>query len=277
MDEIIYVGGLSPKLEGEEMPVNAVGFKGGDRENMELPDVQRRILADINKTGKPVIFVLCSGSSLALEQDEPNYDALVAAWYGGQSAGQAVADVLFGDYNPAGRLPVTFYKSTTQLDNALKEAENPEHQGFQNYNMDGRTYRYMKEEPLYVFGHGLSYSEFIYGDAQISSNIIKADKGLTISIPVTNNSNISGDEVVQLYVKRNDDPEAPLKSLRAFQRVNIKPNETKEVELSINQDAFEFYDERSDNLISKSGNYTLMYGGTSSDKGLKSVDITVEL
>ena len=108
VDAIIYVGGLSPQLEGEEMPVNAVGFKGGDRENMELPDVQRRILADLNKTGKPVIFVLCSGSSLALEQDEPNYDALVAAWYGGQSAGQAVADVLFGDYNPAGRLPVTF-------------------------------------------------------------------------------------------------------------------------------------------------------------------------
>ena len=277
VDAIIYVGGLSPQLEGEEMPVNAVGFKGGDRENMELPDVQRRILADLNKTGKPVIFVLCSGSSLALEQDEPNYDALVAAWYGGQAAGQAVADVLFGDYNPAGRLPVTFYKSTTQLDNALKEADNPEHQGFQNYNMNGRTYRYMKEEPLYVFGHGLSYSEFIYGDAQISSNIIKADKGLTISIPVTNNSDISGDEVVQFYVKRNDDPEAPLKSLRAFQRVNIKPNETKEVELTINSDAFEFYDERSDNLIPKSGNYTLMYGGTSSDKGLKSIDITVEL
>ena len=277
VDAIIYVGGLSPQLEGEEMPVNAVGFKGGDRENMELPDVQRRILADLNKTGKPVIFVLCSGSSLALEQDEPNYDALVAAWYGGQAAGQAVADVLFGDYNPAGRLPVTFYKSTTQLDNALKKAENPEHQGFQNYNMDGRTYRYMKEEPLYVFGHGLSYSEFIYGDAQISSNIIKADKGLTISIPVTNNSDISGDEVVQLYVKRNDDPEAPLKSLRAFQRVNIKPNETKEVELTINSDSFKFYDERSDNLIPKSGNYTLMYGGTSSDKGLKSIDITVEL
>ena len=143
--------------------------------------------------------------------------------------------------------------------------------------MDGRTYRYMKEEPLYVFGHGLSYSEFIYGDAQISSNIIKADKGLTISIPVTNNSDISGDEVVQLYVKRNDDPEAPLKSLRAFQRVNIKPNETKEVELTIHSDSFKFYDERSDNLIPKSGNYTLMYGGTSSDKGLKSIDITVEL
>ena len=277
VDAIIYVGGLSPQLEGEEMPVSAEGFNGGDRERMELPEVQRRILADLNKTGKPVIFVLCSGSSLALEQDEQNYDALIAAWYGGQAAGTAVADVLFGDYNPAGRLPVTFYKSTKQLDDALKVADNPEHQGFQNYNMDGRTYRYMQEEPLYVFGHGLSYSEFIYGDVQVSSNTIKADDGLTISIPVTNNSDLGGDEVVQLYVKRNNDTEAPIKSLRAFQRINIEPNTTKDVELNISSEAFMFYDERSDNLIPKAGSYTLMYGGTSSDKGLKSINITVEL
>lgn len=277
VDAIIYVGGLSPRLEGEEMPVSAEGFKGGDRENIELPGVQRRILADLKKAGKPVIFVLCSGSSLALEGDEQNYDALVAAWYGGQAAGQAVADVLFGDYNPAGRLPVTFYKSTTQLDNALKEADNPEHQGFQNYNMDGRTYRYMKEEPLYPFGHGLSYADFSYGEAKLTSDKINAADGLKITIPVTNNSSMGGDEVVQLYVKRNDDPEAPLKSLRAFSRVNIKPGETKEIELTVNSDAFEFYDERTDGLILKAGSYTLMYGGTSADSGLKSVDITVEL
>ncbi|MDD4285252.1 MAG: fibronectin type III-like domain-contianing protein, partial [Fermentimonas sp.] len=182
-----------------------------------------------------------------------------------------------GDYNPAGRLPVTFYKSTAQLDNALKPAENPEHVGFQNYNMEGRTYRYMKEEPLYPFGHGLSYADFSYGEAKLTSDKINAADGLKITIPVTNNSSMGGDEVVQLYVKRNDDPEAPLKSLRAFSRVNIKPGETKEIELTVNSDAFEFYDERTDGLILKAGSYTLMYGGTSADSGLKSVDITVEL
>ena len=277
VDAIIYVGGLSPRLEGEEMPVSAEGFKGGDRETLELPNVQRRILADLKSTGKPVIFVLCSGSSLALEEDEKNYDALLAAWYGGQAAGSAVADVLFGDYNPAGRLPVTFYKSTAQLDNALRKADNPEHEGFQNYNMEGRTYRYMKEEPLYAFGHGLSYSDFSYGDAELSSDKIDAADGVTITIPVTNNSLINGDEVIQLYVKRNDDPEAPEKSLRAFSRVNMKAGESKDVEFTIKSDAFEFYDERTDSLIPKAGNYTLMYGGTSSDSGLKSVDITVEI
>lgn len=276
VDAIIYVGGLSPQLEGEEMPVSAEGFKGGDRERIELPDVQRRILANLKDTGKPVIFVLCSGSSLALEQDEQNYDALLAAWYGGQAAGIAVADVLFGDYNPAGRLPVTFYKSTEQLDNALKQADNPEHVGFQNYNMEGRTYRYMKEEPLYAFGHGLSYSDFTYGDVKLSSTKIKKEEGLEVSIPITNISGITGDEVVQVYIKRNDDPEAPVKSLRAFKRVNFAPEETKNIEISINSDAFEFYDERSDKLIPKEGDYTLMYGGTSSDKGLKSIDIVVE-
>lgn len=277
VDAIIYVGGLSPRLEGEEMPVSAEGFKGGDRERLELPAVQSRILADLKTVGKPVIFVLCSGSSLALEADEQNYDALLAAWYGGQAAGTAVADVLFGDYNPAGRLPVTFYKSTEQLDNALKEADNPEHQGFQNYNMEGRTYRYMTEEPLYPFGHGLSYSEFEYGDAQLSGDKVKAAEGLKIVIPVYNNSSVAGDEVVQLYVKRNDDPMAPLKSLRAFKRVFIEAGASKEVELTVNPDAFEFYDEECNGLSLKTGAYTLMYGGTSAGSGLKKVNITVEL
>ena len=206
VDVIIYAGGLSARLEGEEMPVSAEGFKGGDRERIELPDVQRRLLESLRSTGRPVVFVLCSGSALALEQDEKNYDALLAAWYGGQAAGRAVSDVLFGDYNPAGRLPVTFYKSTAQLDNALKPAENPEHVGFQNYNMEGRTYRYMQEKPLYPFGHGLSYSNFSYGDAKINSTQVNAAEGVTVIIPVTNNSDIGGDEVVQLYVRRNNDP-----------------------------------------------------------------------
>ncbi len=276
MDVIIYAGGLSPRLEGEEMPVNAEGFKGGDREHIELPDVQRRMLESLRKTGKPVIFVLCSGSAVALEQDEQNYDALLAAWYGGQAAGTAVADVLFGDYNPAGRLPVTFYRSTAQLDNALKPATNPEHQGFQNYNMEGRTYRYMQEEPLYPFGYGLSYSRFSYGDATLSATEVDAREGLRVTVPVTNHSTRAGDEVVQLYVKRNNDPLAPVKSLRAFKRIHLPPGETMQVELTVHPDAFMFYDESAAALVAKGGSYTLLYGGSSSDNKLKGLHLNVK-
>lgn len=277
VDVIVYAGGLSPRLEGEEMPVNAEGFKGGDKVSIDLPGVQRRILADLKKTGKPVVFVLCTGSSLALEQDEKNYDALLCAWYGGQAAGTAVADVLFGDYNPAGRLPVTFYRTLEQLDNALEKVNDPEHVGFQNYNMAGRTYRYMKEAPLYPFGHGLSYSTFNYGQAELQTNKIKAGEGLSITIPVTNASDRKGEEVVQVYVKRNDDPQAPVKSLRAFQRAFIEPGQTQRMELKIQPDAFAFYDEMADDLKVKAGSYTILYGGTSADSGLNSVDVTVEL
>ena len=277
VDAIIYVGGLSPRLEGEEMPVNAEGFKGGDKVSIDLPKVQQRILADLRKTGKPVIFVLCTGSALALEQDEKNYDALLCAWYGGQSAGTAVADVLFGDYNPAGRLPVTFYKTLNQLDNALSKHNDAARQGFENYDMEGRTYRYMKESPLYPFGHGLSYSSFSYGDVILKENKIKANEELTITIPVTNTSSRDGEEVVQIYVKRNNDPQAPVKSLRAFERVYIKANETRQVELKVSPDAFEFYDEKADGLKPKEGNYTIMYGGTSADMGQKIINIDIEI
>src|SRR5690606_21091013 len=148
VDAIVYAGGLSPQLEGEEMPVNAEGFRGGDKISIDLPKIQREFLSSLKSTGKPVVFVLCTGSSLALEQDEKNYDALLCAWYGGQEAGTAVADVLFGDYNPAGRLPITFYKSLSQLDNALLKTSDTSRQDFENYSMQGRTYRYMTEKPL---------------------------------------------------------------------------------------------------------------------------------
>lgn len=277
VDAIIYAGGLSPRLEGEEMPVSYEGFKGGDKVSIDLPDVQRRILADLKKTGKPVVFVLCTGSSLALEQDEKNYDALLCAWYGGQSAGTAVADVLFGDYNPAGRLPVTFYKTLTQLDDALAKTNDLARQGFENYDMTGRTYRYMTETPLYPFGHGLSYSVFNYGSAVFHNHKVKASEGFTITIPVTNTSAHAGDEVVQVYVRRNNDSLAPAKSLRAFQRIHIEPGQTKQVELKIEPESFEFYDASADGLVTKQGSYTIMYGGTSANTGQKSVDILVEI
>lgn len=276
VDAIVYVGGLSPRLEGEEMPVNAEGFYQGDKISIDLPRVQRQLLADLKSTGKPVVFVLCTGSSLALEQDEKNYDALLCAWYGGEMGGTAVADVLFGDYNPAGRLPVTFYKTLEQLDNALAKTDDAARQGFENYDMTGRTYRYMTEAPLYPFGHGLSYSTFSYGDAKLDKTTIKAGQGTHITIPVTNTSGIAGDEVVQVYVKRNNDPAAPVKNLRAFTRVRIEPGKTQQVTLQIDPGSFEFYDAATDGLIAKAGSYTIMYGGTSADSGQKTLNLTVE-
>ena len=151
VDVVVFAGGISPLLEGEEMPVNAEGFKGGDRTNIELPAVQRNLLAELKKAGKKVILVNYSGSAMGLEPESKNCEAILQAWYPGQAGGQAVADVLFGEYNPAGRLPVTFYKNADQLPD------------FEDYNMKGRTYRYMEKTPLFAFGHGLSYSNFKYG------------------------------------------------------------------------------------------------------------------
>lgn len=271
---IIFAGGLSPSLEGEEMMVSAEGFKGGDKTNIELPKVQRELLTELRKTGKPVVFVLCTGSALGLEQDEKNYDALVNAWYGGQSSGTAVADVLSGDYNPSGKLPVTFYKNIEQLDNGLSTTS--KHQGFENYDMQGRTYRYMKETPLYPFGHGLSYSNFSYGNATLSKNSISANENVTISVPVTNTSGRNGEEVVEVYIKRNNDPLAPAKTLRAFQRVAVPSKTSATVQLTLSPDSFMFYDEKTDDLISKPGDYTILYGGTSADYGLKSLSLQVK-
>ncbi|EJX03193.1 glycoside hydrolase family 3 domain protein, partial [gut metagenome] len=168
-DVILFVGGISPRLEGEEMPVDADGFRKGDRTNIEIPAVQKRMIKSLVATGKPVVYVMCTGSALALNWENDNVDAIINAWYGGQEGGTAVADVLFGDYNPAGRLPVTFYKSAEQLPD------------FQDYSMKGRTYRYMTQKPLYPFGYGLSYTTFRYDNAKLSSYKIKVGEAVTIS------------------------------------------------------------------------------------------------
>lgn len=275
-DAIVFAGGLSPSLEGEEMPVNAEGFKGGDRVSIDLPEVQRHFLAALKKTGKPVIFILCTGSALALEQDQNNYDALLCAWYGGQSAGTAVADVLFGDYNPAGRLPVTFYKSLAQLENGLIKNDDPARKGFENYNMEGRTYRYLRSAPLYPFGYGLSYSSFKYGAATVDKKTVKAGQPVSIAIPVSNVSAVAGDEVVQVYVKHMGDPDAPVKSLRAFQRVFIEPGKTILVHLTLDEKSFQFYDPKSQGMITKGGRYTIQYGGSSADDALHQINVLVK-
>ena len=263
-DVIVFVGGLSPFIEGEEMRVQIDGFKGGDRERIELPEIQGRVLKALHATGKPVVFVLCSGSAVALEANEGDYDALVCAWYGGQAGGTAVADVLSGKVSPSGKLPITFYKSTSQLPDFL------------NYDMDGRTYRYFKGEPLYPFGYGLSYADFRYGKASVSSKTINKGESLEVKIPVSNKSALAADEVVQVYVRRLGDSQAPLKSLKGFQRVNIAAGGKAEVKITLGPDAFSFYDKTADDLVVKSGRYEILYGSSSASKDLQKIEISVK-
>jgi beta-glucosidase len=263
-DVIIFAGGISPAVEGEELKTTVDGFAGGDRARIELPEVQSKVLKALHKTGKPVVFVLCTGSAIALEQNEDDYDALLCAWYGGQEGGRAVADVISGKYNPSGRLPLTFYKNTSQLPDFL------------DYSMDGRTYRYMTESPLYDFGYGLSYTTFEYENAKLSSKKIKNGKSVTLKVEVSNTGDIEGNEPVQVYVKRLDDDKAPVKALKGLKMINLKAGETKTVKIELPASSFEYYDGYSDDLIVKSGEYLVMVGGSSRDADLTPINLTIK-
>lgn len=221
VDAIIYVGGISPQLEGEEMPVNAPGFNGGDRTSILLPAVQTNLLKALQASGKPVVFVMMTGSAIATPWESENIPAIVNSWYAGQSAGTAIADVLFGDYNPAGRLPVTFYKSDNDLP------------GFMNYDMQGRTYRYFKGDALYPFGYGLSYTTFSYTNLQAPAQVTTG-KAVKVTATVTNTGNKDGEEVIQLYLQFPDvKGKAPLKVLKGFQRVFLKAGEKKQIQFTL--------------------------------------------
>ena len=263
-DVIVFAGGISPAVEGEELKTTVDGFAGGDRQRIELPEVQSKVLKALHKTGKPVVFVLCTGSAIALEQNEKDYDALVCAWYGGQEGGRAVADVLSGKYNPSGRLPLTFYKSTDQLPDFL------------DYSMDGRTYRYMTESPLYDFGYGLSYTTFEYEGAKLSSKKIRNGKSVTLKVKVTNTGKYAGNESVQVYVKRLNDDKAPVKALKGLKMIYLNPGETKTVSIELPASSFEYYDGYSDDLIVKSGNYKVMVGSSSRDEDLTPLNLTIK-
>lgn len=220
-DVILYVGGISPQLEGEEMPVNAPGFNGGDRTTILLPTVQTDMMKALHATGKPVVFVMLTGSAIAIPWEDENIPAIVNTWYGGQSAGTAVADVLFGDYNPAGRLPVTFYKADSDLP------------GFSDYSMNGRTYRYFKGDALYPFGYGLSYTTFNYDMLKVPPTVVKG-RSVTVTVTVTNTGKLAGEEVVQLYVSHQKiNGKAPLKALKGFQRIFLKAGASKVVTFTI--------------------------------------------
>ncbi len=262
-DVIIFAGGISPSLEGEEMPVSIPGFKGGDRTAIELPAAQIELIQALKKAGRKIVFVNFSGSAIGLAETEPSCDAILQAWYPGQDGGTAIASVLYGEYNPAGRLPVTFYRSTSQLPD------------FEDYSMKGRTYRYMTEKPLYPFGYGLSYSSFSYGKGRLSARSVSSDNGIILTVPVTNNGSMDGQEVVQVYLCRPSDKEGPSHALRAFKRVDVPKGATVNVEFELTPNQFEWFDDRHDQMRLIPGKYELLYGGSSDMDGLNKLKVTV--
>ena len=260
VETVVFVGGISAALEGEEMPVNIEGFKGGDRTSIELPRVQRDFLKALKAAGKKVVFICCSGSAIALEPETQTCDAILQAWYAGQEGGTAIADVLFGDVNPSGKLPVTFYKNDSQLPD------------YEDYSMKGRTYRYFNDA-LFPFGHGLSYTTFEVGQGNIS---MTADTDvMTLTVPVTNTGRRDGTEVVQVYIQKTGDPDAPLKTLRAFQRVTLKAGQTENVVLKLTPESFSFFDSDTNTMLVKPGHYHVLYGTSSADEALKQLDVKI--
>ena len=257
IDKVIFCGGIAPSLEGEEMPVNIEGFKGGDRTSIELPKVQREFLKALKAAGKQVIYVNCSGSAIALQPETESCDAIIQAWYPGQEGGTAVADVIFGDYNPGGKLSVTFYKNDSQLPD------------YEDYSMKGRTYRYFNDA-LFPFGFGLSYTTFAIGDATIDGQ----NGSYKVSIPVSNSGQKNGTEIVQLYIRNTADAEGPLKSLRGFQRVDVKAGQSATATIELKPESFEFWDAETNTMRTKSGTYEILYGNSSSDKDLKRLTVT---
>ncbi len=229
-DVIVFVGGISPSLEGEEMPVFVPGFNKGDRTSINLPAVQTELLKQLNKTGKPIIFVMLTGSALAVNWENENLPAIINAWYGGQDAGTALADVLFGDYNPAGRLPVTFYVSDGDLP------------AYEDYSMTNRTYRYFTGKPLYEFGYGLSYSEFEYSNMEAPFAVTTNGEAI-VKVTVRNKSNRDGEEVVQLYISHLDSHlPLPIRSLQGVKRIFLKAGESRQVEFKLTSENFSIVD-----------------------------------
>ena len=255
-ETVIFVGGISPKLEGEEMRVNEEGFKGGDRTSIELPKAQRETLAMLHKAGKKVIFVNCSGSAMALVPELESCDAILQAWYGGELGGQALAEVLFGKYNPSGKLPITFYKSTDELPDFL------------DYTMKNRTYRYYTGEALFPFGYGLSYTTFDIGQPTYKNN--------KVQVRVRNTGDKEGLETVQVYIRNLNDANGPLKTLRAYQQVSLKPSEVKTVSIDLPRSSFEGWDVKTNTMRVVPGRYELMVGNSSADGDLKKTTVIIK-
>jgi beta-glucosidase len=253
-DAVVMFLGLTARLEGEEMPVRIEGFRGGDRTTLDLPGAQERLLESIVAVGKPTVLVLMNGSALAVNWAQEHVPAIVEAWYPGQAAGTAIADVLFGDYNPGGRLPVTFYKSVNDIP------------PFESYDMKGRTYRFFDGTPLYPFGHGLSYTTFTYKNLRTSAERVPAIGTVTVKVDVTNSGARAGDEVVQLYAQHMGSKVARAKKeLRGFRRVTLRPGETKTVQLTLPVSSLAYWDTASHGWLVESEPVKLQVGASSSD------------
>lgn len=268
-DVAIIVAGISPYLEGEEMNIDIPGFKGGDRTSLNIPPVEEDLIKAVYATGKPVVLVLVGGSALAVNWEDKNLPAIVDAWYPGEEGGNAVANVLFGDYNPAGRLPITFYKSVKDIP------------PFEDYNMSpgrdtltepGRTYRYYTGTPLYPFGFGLSYTKFDYSNFRLSSNSASPSDTLAVSLTLQNTGQYDGDEVVELYVRSltHSKPQ-PIKSLEGFKRVELAKGQSKVVNLNLPVSSLEYFDDQKEDYVVEPGKYEIQVGSSSSDIRLRAV------
>jgi len=247
-DAVVLVLGLSQRLEGEEMAIKIEGFTGGDRTNLNLPAVQEQLLDAVAATGKPVIVVLTSGGALSVNKAQEKAAAILLAGYGGQQGGNAVADVLFGDYNPAGRLPVTYYKSIDQIP------------AFENYDMTGKTYRFFTQEPLYPFGYGLSYTNFNYSNLLVPGNAVTGEN-VTVTVTVTNSGKVAGDEVVELYLTdEKASTTRPIRQLEGFIRITLKPGESKNIQFVMQPRQFSIINNKDKRAI-EPGYFTVSVGG----------------
>jgi beta-glucosidase len=248
-DAVVVALGISPALEGEEMSVNVAGFRGGDRTDIALPKAQEDLLKALQATGKPLVVVLMNGSAVAVNYAAENAAAILDAWYPGEAGGAAITDVLFGDYNPSGRLPVTFYKSVDQLP------------PFEDYRMQGRTYRYFKGEPLYPFGFGLSYTKFKYDSLKLSAKTVKAGEGVRVSVDVQNAGDRAGEEVVQLYVTdMAASVPVPIRSLAGIKHVSLKPGEKQNVSFTLAREQMTVIDNQGKRVI-EPGEFLVSVGG----------------
>jgi beta-glucosidase len=263
-DVVVAVVGITSRLEGEEMPIDMPGFSGGDRTSLDLPQPEEDLVQTLAASGKPLVVVLMNGSALAVNWEKAHANAIVEAWYSGEEGGAAIAETLSGKNNPAGRLPVTFYKDVHQLPH------------FENYSMKGRTYRYFEGEPLWPFGYGLSYTNFAYSELTLPTTPINAGDDLSTSVTVTNSGKAAGDEVVELYLKFPDVAGAPIRALRGFQRIHLQAGASQKVEFHLNSRDMSMVTDIGDIIVAE-GKYTISIGGSQPGTDAPSVSSSFEV
>ena len=263
-DVVIAVVGITSELEGEEMPVNQPGFLGGDRTSIDLPEPEEDLVKGVASAGKPLVVVLMNGSALAVNWEKEHANAILESWYSGEEGGTAIAETLSGKNNPAGRLPVTFYTGIDQLPH------------FENYSMEGRTYRYFSGKPLFPFGYGLSYTKFSYSDLKLPSTPLNASEPLDVEVTITNTGSLAGDEVAELYLKFPDVAGAPRIALRGFNRVHLEPGASTQVKFTLKPRDMSMVTELGQPIVA-AGAYTVTVGGGQPDTGAPTVSGTVDV